>query len=329
MKLPNRTLLVVGFVGLSVFALLAALSSRESTFGADQLDETQQDAAAVQQAMQSNRALGAQNDQSLASLQIVTLNADEYHEEIAAIDRLVFENQPMDDARRASLESKLEDLARRVKATSNSRFIEMESVELQQLAGLVKRLPDPERQNHWMRIRNNLFDDRSWFARSASDLEPTPDSMEPVSAQAEPGVVRTVEEPTHSQPRLPPLTRNDLQGRWRVTELTGNGRPMPDPELSNATWTFDHDQLVIEGPGAAPSRYKFTKLSDERGDALRLEADAANAVSSERGWMIYEFGERELRVAFYDGLGVRPASFSPRAGKTEPMLVVAVLQREP
>jgi hypothetical protein len=28
--------------------------------------------------------------------------------------------------------------------------------------------------NQWTRIRNNLFDDRSWFARSAADLEPAP-----------------------------------------------------------------------------------------------------------------------------------------------------------
>lgn len=324
MQLPNRTLAVVVLVGMTVFGLLAALSANMST-DSRPLDPAEEDALAVRDLTQKNQALAPQNGQDLgAQLQIVTLNADEYREPIVALDRLVFEDQPMDDRRRAELEGKLEDLAQRVEAISGSRFLTIEAAELRKLASLLKGITPQDRQNQWMRIRNNLFDDRSWFARSAADLEPLS-----ASPQAEPGIVNTATEPSASTRALPPLTRNDLQGRWRVRDLSGNGRPMADPELSNAVWTFDADQLVIEGSTTPSSRYKFTKLSDDRGDALRLVPNASNAVATERGWMIYEFGERELRLAFYDGLGGRPEGFLPRTGKSDPMLIVLTLERLP
>lgn len=105
----------------------------------------------------------------------VTLNAEDYKKEITEIDRLVFALQPFDDARREALTTKITELAQRVKATSDARFLQIESNELKTLAegsrhmreeGLRIQLP-----NQWMRIRNNLFDDRAWFARSAADLE--------------------------------------------------------------------------------------------------------------------------------------------------------------
>jgi len=37
----------------------------------------------------------------------------------------------------------------------------------------------------WMRIRNDLFDDRAWFARNAADLEPLPTSSPPQSRECE------------------------------------------------------------------------------------------------------------------------------------------------
>jgi hypothetical protein len=108
----------------------------------------------------------------------VTLNADEYRREISGIDRLVFEEKPFGETRRGALGSKLEELAKRVRAASDSRFITIEVLELKRLALMAKRFPpDAPRtalQNQWMRIRNNLFDDRSWFARSSRDLEAEP-----------------------------------------------------------------------------------------------------------------------------------------------------------
>ena len=117
-------------------------------------------------------------DFSEAGLKPITLNADEYRTQIIAIDRLVFEELPLDRERRGALAAKLEELAKGIRATMDSRFLELESLELKRLAEMTKSLaPDAPRAGlgvQWMRIRNNLFDDRAWFARSAADLEPLP-----------------------------------------------------------------------------------------------------------------------------------------------------------
>ena len=106
----------------------------------------------------------------------VTLKAEDFQEEIVAIDRLVFAEGPLVPARREELGRRLEALAGRVKAAGESKFLLIESLELRRLASFSKGLPPdaPKTalQNNWMRIRNNLFDDRAWFARSAGDLAP-------------------------------------------------------------------------------------------------------------------------------------------------------------
>jgi len=105
----------------------------------------------------------------------VILNADEYRQEITDVDRLVFAAQPFDDDRRASLDTTLKALAQRVKAASNARFLEVESNEIKTLAEGFRHMPEAglhtQLPQQWMRIRNNLFDDRSWFARGAADLD--------------------------------------------------------------------------------------------------------------------------------------------------------------
>src|SRR5467141_256501 len=115
-------------------------------------------------------------------LQIVVLNADEYRQEITDIDRLVFDEKPFDKDRRALLVTKLVELAGRVETTADFRFVKIEAYEIRQLADGSKNMPEqPLRRqlpNQWMRIRNNLFDDRSWFARSAADLEPAPSAAQ-------------------------------------------------------------------------------------------------------------------------------------------------------
>jgi hypothetical protein len=108
----------------------------------------------------------------------VAVNADQYRREISLIDRLVFEEKPFGEARREALATRLEELARRVRASSDSRFITIEVLELKRLALMAKRFsadtPRTTFHNQWMRIRNNLFDDRSWFARSSRDLDAEP-----------------------------------------------------------------------------------------------------------------------------------------------------------
>jgi uncharacterized protein (TIGR03067 family) len=265
------------------------------------------------------------------SLQGTILNADQYRREIVMIDRLVFENEPLGETRRDLLAKKLEELSVRVKSDSDTRFIEIESAELRKLATYAQHYPEnaprTNLENQWMRIRNNVFDDRSWFARSAADLEPLPSA-----SRADPfkSAVPSVgaNEPTRTLPRAPVLATHELEGRWRVRELYGNGRLMTDPEISNSVWTFHGDQMIIESRFKSASSYTFTKIEDDRGTALRLESNRANHSPDERGWMNYAFGDRELKVAFYDGLGARPEGFAAVAGKADPMLTVVILQRE-
>ncbi len=253
-----------------------------------------------------------------------TLNADDYQQEITEIDRLIFEQLPLTSERRTSLTRKLEALARRMETSSDSHFIAIEAHEIRQLAGHADKLPpDGPRTalaNNWMRIRNNVFDDRSWMARSAADLEPT---------------AETIGLPVPQRPHDPFIpdqpaveeTNPTLAGRWRVKAMFGDGKPTTDPEIANSLWMFDRNHLYLSGPNGV-SHYTFTEVEDERGTALHLEPDASNPSPDEEGWMNYEFDRGDLKVAFYDGLGERPEGFTPPPGKHEPLFLVVVLQRE-
>jgi hypothetical protein len=119
--------------------------------------------------------VGCNTDMSQLAPKPVTLNADEYRQEIAEIDRLLFSPKAYDESRREKLAGNLEALALRITAGSDSRFLKMEASEIRTLASLAKRTsasaPRDSLENNWMRIRNNLFEDRYWMARSAADLE--------------------------------------------------------------------------------------------------------------------------------------------------------------
>ena len=151
-------------------------------------------------------------DFSAAAPTPVTLSAEEYREAITNVDRLVFRTGAVDDARRRALAKELDAMAVRVKATSDSRFLLLESLELRRLAAAAKRLPSdavPEPfANEWMRIRSNLFDDRSWFARSAADLEaPETTTAAGVAPDAAAAVARLMAELDARNARYPMLTR--------------------------------------------------------------------------------------------------------------------------
>jgi hypothetical protein len=119
---------------------------------------------------------GCSSDLSKQLPEPVTLNADDYRREITDIDRFLFSLKPYDDARRAQLAATLEGLASRITAGSESRFLKMEASEIRRLASLAKHTsasaPRDHLEENWMRIRNNLFEDRSWMVRSAADLQP-------------------------------------------------------------------------------------------------------------------------------------------------------------
>jgi hypothetical protein len=255
------------------------------------------------------------------SSQLVILNADEYRQEISEIDRLIFETQSMTKERRNTLVKKLGALAQGMTSKSDSRFIAIEAQELRQLADYAgSRGPDAARttlENNWMRIRNNVFDDRSWFARSAADLEPTIDGAGAPEASMCPADPFIPEEPA------PAAANRVLEGRWRVKALFGDGKPTQDPELANSLWMFDRNHLFISAQNNSVSHYTFT----DSGGALYLEPDPSNAGPAQEGWMNYEFEGADLKLAFYDGLGERPDRFTPPAGKHEPLFLVVMLQR--
>lgn len=257
----------------------------------------------------------------------VILSAEEYRAEIMDIDRLVFAEKPFDEARRSSLAGKLEGLSRRLKASSDSRFIAIEVLEIRRLAEVAKRAPaNPPPSmlsDQWMRIRANVFDDRSWFARRPADLEPLPSIA---SHPAEISPASPAPEPTSLPTSV--STVFELEGRWTVEELYGNGKPVHDPEQSGAVWTFAGNRLFISSPVGTSSRYTVTPIRDARGTALWLQSDDSSAGPAERGWMLYEHAGGALRVAFQDGLGDRPASFEPPGDRSKPLFVTVRLKRE-
>jgi uncharacterized protein (TIGR03067 family) len=259
--------------------------------------------------------------------EITTLPAEEYRAEIMELDRLAFEPTAMDDARRARLGARFEALARRVKAAGDTRFLTLESLELRRLATASERMPAEQIQNQWMRIRNNLFDDREWFARSASDLdalaayEPTPAPAVPTAAPAIP-----VEEPEPS-PRFTagPPPAPELEGRWTIVEITSNGKPNADQKLLGATLEIRGNRFRLERAPGHIQEYSFTVLRDAGGTVLYVQNDPG--ARDENGWVLYEVSDGVLRMALYDGLGKRPTGFTAPEG-TEPELIVLRLERK-
>jgi uncharacterized protein (TIGR03067 family) len=274
-------------------------------------------------------SLGCSGDADFSDAvgEITTLPAEEYQAEILELDRLAFEPTAMDDARRAKLGARFEALARRVKAAGDTRFLTLESLELRQLAAASKRMPAEQIQNQWMRIRNNLFDDRAWFARSAADLDdvaayvPTPSPAVPTEA---PAIAVDESEPTRRVTAGPPPAP-ELEGLWTIVEITSNGKANPDQELFGATLEIRGDRFRLDRGRGHVQEYPFIVLRDAAGSAIYLQNDPG--ARGENGWVLYEVSNGVLRMALYDGLGKRPSGFTAPEG-TEPELIVLRLERK-
>jgi uncharacterized protein (TIGR03067 family) len=254
------------------------------------------------------------------SVDVVTLNADEYRIEIASIDQLLFAESPLGEEGVQSLSEKFAALATRVAAHDpQSKFLKVESLEIRLMAERAKRLSPKgtgvSLQNHWMRIRNNLFDDRAWFVRSAADL----DYARSVVPLIE-GEITTTQKPLqrelHPRPTTDPGRRDVLRGRWQVVDIETGGKPSDDKELTNSIWVFEPPRLTMQSPEGGTSSYTYTALAEDDGDYLRVTAAA------EDGWMKYELKDGALRVAFFDGLRGRPTSFSAVPGQKDLLVIV-------
>jgi hypothetical protein len=223
------------------------------------------------------------------NLRVDQLPAEDYRGEIASIDRFLFRTTPLagNDAR--DLEQIIDGLATRVaNADKSSRFLKLESLELQLLAKRAGRLSGAtgsQLQDNWMRIRNNVFDDRAWFVRSANDLDYAAKEVPDVSAA--------------------------LNGRWRLTSILANGAPRDDAELTDSIWTFDLPRLTIQDRSGKTKTYTC--------------AVEENYLALDEGSIRFEANEDGLRLAFFDGLKGKPKSFEPSPG---PLLVVVQLRRE-
>jgi hypothetical protein len=250
------------------------------------------------------------------SMETQILPAEQYQREIVAIDRLVFQPKPLGDDGVAALDRELEGLGTRVGALKpDSKFLKLESLELRHLASRAKGLSasgtGAALQNDWMRIRNNLFDDRAWFARSANDLEYAATAMQTATTAT---VATTAAEPAPR--RIEP--RWALLGRWQVAEMSVNGQPRTDAEITESMWTFEPPHLVVRAGDGKIKAYSFA----DDGQYIELKS-----TFGENGFVKYKLTNEGLRLAFYDGLKRKPLSFEATADDP-PLIVVRLVPIE-
>jgi hypothetical protein len=246
-----------------------------------------------------------------------TLQAETYQSEIASIDRLLFRETPLGDDGVRTLKRILTALADRVGAAkAGSKFLKIESLELRLLAERAGGL-SPDRtgrplQNDWMRIRNNLFDDRAWFVRSAADLEYAAKVVPPPATIPAPATILTPQ-PFEAAPIEHSST---LTGRWQATAMLANGKASDDRELIGSIWTFDPPRLIVRDGTGHETAYNCVV----QGEYLALTTPRG-----EDGWMKYEVDAEGLRLGFYDGLKGKPTSFEAEPRRNDPLLVVVRL----
>jgi hypothetical protein len=97
-----------------------------------------------------------------------TLSPDVYRPQIVAIDRIVFQNGPIDPTSQDDLKASINELAARIDSDHPSPLGTVLNRNLRQL-GQVSPRDMPMLQRKWTRIRDGLFNDASWYRRSSSD----------------------------------------------------------------------------------------------------------------------------------------------------------------
>jgi hypothetical protein len=107
-----------------------------------------------------------------------------------------------------------------------------------------------------------------------------------------------------------------VTGRWQVVSMLAGGQARQDPELIGSIWTFDRPRLVVRDGKGQETAYSFT--DDGRYLALTLP-------SGQTGWIKYELAGGGLRLAFFDDLQGKPASFEAAEGSEDPLLIVVRL----
>ena len=99
------------------------------------------------------------------------LDPGAYETSIRDVDLQVFGGGDLDPARRQAVSLALGALADRMGRPEANDLVRHFAGALRTLARRVERRGSAaELQRQWMRIRANVFDDASWFARSEADL---------------------------------------------------------------------------------------------------------------------------------------------------------------
>jgi uncharacterized protein (TIGR03067 family) len=252
------------------------------------------------------------------AIQTEILPAETYEAEIRSIDRFLFREAPLGKDGVKTLGETIDGLAKRVAAAhAGSKFLKLESLELRLLGEHARSLPPDgtgkRLQNDWMRIRNNLFDDRAWFARSAADLEAEPATVATTSVAPQP---EPVPKAFIAHPAKRPTT---LNGTWQVTSMSANGKPRTDDEISGSTWTFDLPRLVVHDGRGHETTYNCAVQDDY------LEVTTPDGKD---GWMKFALDDDGLRIAFFDNLQGKPSGFEA-APDGNPLLVLVRLVSAP
>jgi len=111
-----------------------------------------------------------------------------------------------------------------------------------------------------------------------------------------------------------------LQGTWKVTKVTLDGKAIQDRGLSRARYTFRSNEIIIEG-GEGTERHAFTLDPASNPTAMLTNRIAPDRRQS--GWMLYELKGKSLRIAFNDAFQGKPEGFEPR-----PKLIIIDLERD-
>ena len=105
-------------------------------------------------------------------------------------------------------------------------------------------------------------------------------------------------------------TFRELEGAWRVANVTMNGALQLNDKDTGATWFFAKNELTIERSNGEKARYA---VRIEPGAKPKAFALTPVSPATERGGvMIYARDGERLRLAFMDNLGGRPSGFEPQ-----------------
>ncbi len=101
-----------------------------------------------------------------------------------------------------------------------------------------------------------------------------------------------------------------LQGSWVATDLTFDGRPRQDAELTNSQWTFEGHELHLGSPQRGETLFRFEIDAESRPTSLHLTPIGES--DEPAGWMIVAMEGERLKVGFHDNLKQRASSFDAR-----------------